>query len=207
MHDDNEPVALGSVESSDSHHRLNDAGLLHMHGDRPKFLGSSSSQVFMKWLQQERPDQHLAGHFGHAAADVEEVSFPGLGVAHVDLPPLHETSAFVSSYFDRVHPYHPVLDKRKFDHWLSASGRHYEPEGFERLVLYLVISIGADYSTGNRALSPTGGVFLKAAWQSLPFILGAVNRSSAQALVLLAIACRCVCSSESKNFSLADAVQ
>lgn len=176
-------------ESTDSHPRINENGLLHLHGDRaPKFLGSSSSQVFIKWFDQEHPRAKLAAHFGHAAESVEEVQFESN--ERVDLPPaIQDTKTYVDAFFRKVHVSYPVVDRGTLDLYLDAS---IEPEGSDRLIMCLAVILGADASTGTRAPSKLGDQLFQSAWRSLPSLLAAVNRQSAQALILLSLACRAV---------------
>ncbi|KAK4049898.1 hypothetical protein OIO90_005287 [Microbotryomycetes sp. JL221] len=188
-------ITASPMTQTDAHPRINENGLLHLHddGSRPKFLGSSSSQIYIKWFDQEQPGQRLASHFGHAAESVEEMSsIPGIGVPHVQLPNAVDLRRYVQAYFVKSHPFYPVLDRSTFERYLEA--RHLEqavePVGIDRLLLYLVTLIGADSSTGSRALSSIGGQYLTAAWQSLPLVLAYVDRKSAQCLVLLALACK-----------------
>lgn len=202
---------MATVASTESHPRINESGLLHYYrtAERPKFLGSSSSQVFIKWFDQEQPGQRFTSHFAPAAEAVEEVSFPGLEVAYGALPDSHILSYYVKAYFTNVHAYYPILDPAQFSAYFPANSaqpardeegasapagnpRRAEPEGVLRILMYLVVSLGADSCSGQRGTSSVGNEFFQLAWQSLPTLLGAVNRSSAQALLLLAVACRSV---------------
>ncbi|KAM0786293.1 hypothetical protein ACM66B_001771 [Microbotryomycetes sp. NB124-2] len=193
IQDEQTPAASGASPIVDeSHPRVNDGGLLHFHGngDRPKFLGSSSSQVYIKWFDQEQPGQKLASHFGHAAESVEEMSIPGLFVPHVLLPPRADLARYVSTYFAKAHIYFPILDYAAYRAFTEPDMPIVEPVGVQRALLYLVIGIGAELATSKRGLSQVGEDMLAAVWQGLPLLLAAVDRLSAQALALMALACR-----------------
>ncbi|KAK4050238.1 hypothetical protein OIV83_003559 [Microbotryomycetes sp. JL201] len=175
-----------------THPRVNDSGLLHFHGngERPKFLGSSSSQVYIKWFDQEQPGQKLASHFGHAAESVEGMWIPGLSVPHVQLPAAPEMAHYVNTFFAKAYPFFPVVDRSAYRAFADPNISNLEPAGLERVLLYLVVGIGADLAQSKRSLSQIGEQMLQAAWQALPTLLAAVDRRSAQGLILLALACR-----------------
>ncbi|KAJ9093164.1 hypothetical protein QFC21_006480 [Naganishia friedmannii] len=174
--------------------------LIHSQDHRKKFLGASSSQVFVKWLDEEsssgmrRPSSHLK----HGMTAAEEMVLPGqLELCHHPLPPQPALETYVSTYFRTFHILYPVLDEI----WLRSQliRRQKGPqqaagEDFVAPVVYLVVSLGASMTptaaSNHQSVSAVSRTYLDLAWKALSVILGRPFRSSVQALVLMAVALR-----------------
>lgn len=193
----------------DDNRRENDY-LIHSQDHRKKFLGASSSQVFVKWLDEEASGgmKQPSSHLKHGMSGAEEMILPGqLELCHHPLPPQPALETYISTYFRTFHILYPVLEES----WLrsqlirSTNGGPQQTataagEDFVTPVVYLVVSLGASMSTttastaSNQQSSNVSKTYLDLAWKALSVILGRPFRSSVQALVLMAVALRLVSS-------------
>ncbi|KAJ9118362.1 hypothetical protein QFC24_006190 [Naganishia onofrii] len=189
----------------DDNRRENDY-LIHSQDHRKKFLGASSSQVFVKWLDEEASGgmKQPSSHLKHGMSGAEEMILPGqLELCHHPLPPQPALETYISTYFRTFHILYPVLEES----WLrsqlirSTNGGPQQTataagEDFVTPVVYLVVSLGASMSTttaptaSNQQSSNVSKTYLDLAWKALSVILGRPFRSSVQALVLMAVALR-----------------
>jgi len=168
--------------------------LIHSQDHRKKFLGASSSQVFVKWLDDESGGIKPTSHLKHGMSGAEEMILPGqLELCHHPLPPQAELETYVSTYFRTFHIIYPVLDEV----WLRAQltrpkGPQTASEDFVTPVVYLVVSLGASMTASTHQSSAVSKTYLDQAWKALSVILGRPFRSSVQALILMAVAFRLV---------------
>lgn len=175
--------------------RANDY-FIHSQDHRKKFLGASSSQIFVKWLDEESGGMNPSSHLKHGMTSAEEMIIPGqLELCHHPLPPQPELETYIATYFRTFHVVYPVveepwlraqLDRPKAQHMAAAAG-----EDVVAPVVYLVVSLGASMSPGNQSTG-VSKTYLDQAWKALSVIMGRPFRSSVQALVLLAVAFRLV---------------
>ena len=174
--------------------RREDDYLIHSQDHRKKFLGASSSQVFVKWLDDESGGIKPTSHLKHGMSGAEEMILPGqLELCHHPLPPPAELEVYVSTYFRTFHIIYPVLDES----WLRAQltrpkGPQTAAEDFVTPVVYLVVSLGASMTASSHQSSAVSKTYLDQAWKALSVILGRPFRSSVQALILMAVAFRLV---------------
>jgi hypothetical protein len=174
--------------------RREDDYLIHSQDHRKKFLGASSSQVFVKWLDEESGGIKPTSHLKHGMSGAEEMILPGqLELCHHPLPPPAELETYVSMYFRTFHIIYPVLDET----WLRTQltrpkGPQTATEDFVTPVVYLVVSLGASMTASSHQSSAVSKTYLDQAWKALSVILGRPFRSSVQALILMAVAFRLV---------------
>jgi len=165
----------------------------HVDEHRIKFVGASSSQVFVKRLDQESSSgSNLSDHLSPGMTFSEEFVFPGLDVPTIPLPDDPYMTTFVEAYFRHYQCLFPFLDKERFLAANRAIRTGTPSEEFPMPLHYLVISLGADNSSGNRRLTDTGHRYLQAAWKALPSLLGRPYRSTVQTLLLMVLALRAV---------------
>lgn len=148
--------------------------------------------MFIKWLDQEASGQKLSSHFHHAAPDTEEVYFPGLDPPSVPLPMEPALSRYVDGYFKSIHLMYPCIDESTIRSMLQDVQSARQESEINMLLLYLVVSLGADCSTDTRSTTEVGERYLQIVWKALPSILGRVDRIAVQCLLLMTIAYRCV---------------
>lgn len=184
----NEPLLTGDKRQNDY--------LIHSQDHRKKFLGASSSQVFVKWLDEESGGMNPSSHLKHGMTSAEEMILPGqLELCHHPLPSQPELETYVSTYFRTFHILYPVLEESWLRSQLARSKGPQTAGGdfATPAVVYLVISLGASMTSSSHA-SLVSKTYLDQAWKALPVILGRPFRSSVQALVLMAVALRLVSS-------------
>jgi hypothetical protein len=178
--------------------RREDDYLIHLQDHRKKFLGASSSQVFVKWLDEESGGMNPSSHLKHGMASAEEMVVPGqLELCSHPLPPQPELETYVSTYFRTFHIIYPVLDES----WLRPQlirpkGPQKAGEDFITPLIYLVVSLGASMTASSHQSSAVSKTYLDQAWKALSVILGRPFRSSVQALILMAVALRLVSRAE-----------
>lgn len=170
--------------------------LIHSQEHRRKFLGASSSQVFVKWLDEESGGLNPSSHLKHGMTSAEEMILPGqLELCHHPLPQQPDLETYVSTYFRTFHILYPVIEES----WLRSQltrpqGPHTAGGDFATpTVVYLVISLGASMTTNSQSAA-VSKTYLDLTWKALSVILGRPFRSSVQALVLMAVALRLVSS-------------
>lgn len=181
-------------ESSVPTDRREDDYLIHSQDHRKKFLGASSSQVFVKWLDEESGGLNPSSHLKHGMTSAEEMILPGqLELCQHPLPSQPDVETYVSTYFRTFHILYPVVEEA----WLRLQlnrpkGPHAAGGDFATpAVVYLVVSLGASMTASAHA-SAVSETYLNQAWKALSVILGRPFRSSVQALVLMAVALRLV---------------
>jgi hypothetical protein len=167
--------------------------LLHSHAHRQKFLGASSNQIIVKWLDElgagvQQPSTNLK----HGMTPSEEMLVDGQGeVSSFPLPEKGDCAAYVTSYFRSFHLLYPIVEEP----WLRAQLErlHAARKGEDVVapVVWLVISLGASMIAGVKAREVSKR-YLEQAWNSLATVMGSPYRSSVQALVLMAVAFRLV---------------
>lgn len=172
--------------------RGRDDYLIHSEEHRKKFLGASSSQVFVKWLDEESGGTNPSRKLKHGMSSAEELMLPGqVEACHHPLPPEPALETYISTYFKTFHILYPVVEET----WLRAllhriAGPQSGAQDFITPVLYLVISLGASMTPSSHQSSAVARTYFELAWKTLSVILGRPFRSSVQALLLLAIAMR-----------------
>ena len=181
-------------ESSVPTDRREDDYLIHSQDHRKKFLGASSSQVFVKWLDEESGGLNPSSHLKHGMTSAEEMILPGqLELCQHPLPSQPDLETYVSTYFRTFHILYPVVEEAWLRQQLKRpKGPHAAGGDFATpAVIYLVVSLGASMTTSAHA-SAVSETYLNQAWKALSVILGRPFRSSVQALVLMAVALRLV---------------
>lgn len=169
------------------------------YGDGPvrrKFLGASSSQVLVQWLDlsfsRRGPWPKVSHFFRYGISTAEE--FPhNLWTTPKPLPPYSECATYLSVYRSRIHPLFPVLDipecaticKKLAD----KDPRTLDPTDLPSLACcYAVTSIGMDAISMEPSQLATD--YLTSAYAMYAHIVAMPYLRSIQALLLLALALR-----------------
>lgn len=188
-------LSPGSTQPSpndiEAHPRINDDGMLHAgDGERQKFCGASSSQVFMKWLDSGSGGEKLAQHLKYGMSSSEEYQSPNLFKTQPELPSPPKVGVYLDKYFQLVHPSFPIVDEKRI-RAMAAQPSMADP--LSMTLLHLVTSHGADCCTPTAAFSSDGERYLDHAWMAMPSILAATFRTSVQILLLICLGLRNVC--------------
>ncbi|KAJ9095053.1 hypothetical protein QFC19_007733 [Naganishia cerealis] len=185
-------LSTGQDEPSPARDRRENDYFIHSQDHRKKFLGASSSQVFVKWLDEESGGMNPSSHLKHGMTSAEEMILPGqLELCNHPLPPQPELETYISTYFRTFHILYPVLDESWLRSQLSRpKGPQTAGEDVASPVVYLVVSLGASMTANSLQSSTVSKTYLDQAWKALSVILGRPFRSSVQALVLMAVALR-----------------
>lgn len=188
--------AVPEKDSPDyDHPGVNEPGLHHAHSswvptDGKKFCGPSSSQVFVKWLDEgSRSQSTLSSHLRFAVSRVEEIHFRGIFGPRMPLPPPATLTRYLDAYFRDIHPLFPVVDEASIRH-LAANPANADP--LSMTLMHLIVSQGADCCTPSASPSQDGSTFLQQAYMALPSVLARPFRTSLQILLLLAKGLRAV---------------
>lgn len=180
--------------------RREDDYLIHSHAHRKKFLGASSSQIFVKWLDEESGGMNPSSHLKHGMTAAEEMTLPGQSeLCHHPLPPPSDLETYVATYFSTFHILYPVVDEPWLRAQLDRPKSQMTGEDIVAPVVYLVVSLGASMMSpgrGHAAAAAVSKTYFDQAWKALSVILGRPFRSSVQALVLMAVALRLVSSGQ-----------
>ncbi len=122
----------------------------------------------------------------------EELLFPGMVEPRHPLPPEPDLSTFVDAYFRGHHVLYPMLDEATIRAHISEYVDLNNIEDCLVPVLYMVVSLGADMASGRCRTTEVGKRYFEYAWKTLPVLMARPFRTSAQALILLALALRAV---------------
>jgi hypothetical protein len=122
----------------------------------------------------------------------EELLFPAMGEPHHPLPSEPELTTYVDAYFRNHHVLYPILDEEMIRAYFSRSWDVHNIDDCLLPVLYLVVSLGADLVSQSRQTTQVGRTYFEYAWKALPVLMARPFRTSAQALVLLALTLRAV---------------
>ncbi|KDE04373.1 hypothetical protein MVLG_05165 [Microbotryum lychnidis-dioicae p1A1 Lamole] len=169
--------------------RVNDGGILHTTAHRRKFVGASSSQALLKWLDSESTSRDgLAQHLKQGVASAEQYVFPGLDDPESHLPDLGTLNQYLDSYFTSTHYSYPFLDETATRQLLHTPQHLLDP--VNRALLYALCSLGADATDLAGVISSEGERYMQLAWKSLPSLLARPFRSSVQVLLLICLSLR-----------------
>ncbi|KAL1638614.1 hypothetical protein SLS58_008732 [Diplodia intermedia] len=169
------------------------------YGDEPvrrKFLGASSSQVLVQWLDlsfsRRGPWPNISHFFRYGISTAEEFS-PTLWISPKPLPHHSECAKYLSVYKLRIHPLFPVLDLSDFaSTFTKLSGKDARSVSASDLpslaCCHAVTSIGMDAISGKP--SETATEYLSGAYSMYAHIVAMPYQRSIQALLLLALALR-----------------
>lgn len=188
--DELRPSAVLTPQSSD--YALN-------YGDEPvkrKFLGASSSQVLVQWLDlsfsRRGPWPKISQYFRYGITTAEEFSL-NLWTSPKPLPPYSECAKYLSVYKSRIYPLFPVLDlpdlAQIFAKFAAKDAQSLSVSDLPSLACcYAVTSIGMDATSGQPSEPATE--YLTSAYSMYAHIVAAPYQRSIQALLLLALALR-----------------
>ncbi|KAL1623339.1 hypothetical protein SLS56_008280 [Neofusicoccum ribis] len=130
------------------------------YGDEPvrrKFLGASSSQVLVQWLDlsfsRRGPWPNVSQFFRYGISTAEEFTYD-LWPSPKPLPPYPECAKYLSVYHSRIHPLFPVLDVPEltgiFKDLADKDPRSLSQSDLPSLACcYAVTSIGMDAISGK----------------------------------------------------------
>ncbi|KAM0789605.1 hypothetical protein ACM66B_000411 [Microbotryomycetes sp. NB124-2] len=167
--------------------RLTESGIVHNVDDRRKFVGASSSQALLKWLDMESSGARLASHLTHGMQSTEQYIFPGLDSDHEDLPDNAQLNKYVDAWFAN-HFAWPFLDETTTRKLVNQPRSRLDP--VERALLHALIANAADYDDLTGRISEVAEHHMRLAWQSLPSLMSRPFRSSIQTILLLVLALR-----------------
>ncbi|KAB2572059.1 putative transcriptional regulatory protein [Lasiodiplodia theobromae] len=151
------PSAVLTPQSSD--YALN-------YGDEPvkrKFLGASSSQVLVQWLDlsfsRRGPWPKISQYFRYGITTAEEFSL-NLWTSPKPLPPYSECAKYLSVYKSRIYPLFPVLDlpdlAQIFAKFAAKDAQSLSVSDLPSLACcYAVTSIGMDAISGQPSETAT----------------------------------------------------
>jgi hypothetical protein len=195
------PPSILSAGQAPAHDRRANDYFIHSQDHRKKFLGASSSQIFVKWLDEESGGMNPSSHLKHGMTSAEEMIIPGqLELCHYPLPVQPELETYVASYFRSFHVVYPVVEEPWLRAQLDRPKTQMAGAGEDVVapVVYLVVSLGASMTPGTQSAS-VSKTYLEQAWKALSVIMGRPFRSSVQALVLMAVAFRLVSCVEARG--------
>ncbi|KAF9637696.1 hypothetical protein BFW01_g8592 [Lasiodiplodia theobromae] len=184
------PSAVLTPQSSD--YALN-------YGDEPvkrKFLGASSSQVLVQWLDlsfsRRGPWPKISQYFRYGITTAEEFSL-NLWTFPKPLPPYSECAKYLSVYKSRIYPLFPVLDlpdlAQIFAKFAAKDAQSLSVSDLPSLACcYAATSIGMDAISGQPSEPATE--YLTSAYSMYAHIVAVPYQRSIQALLLLALALR-----------------
>ncbi|OMP87737.1 putative transcriptional regulatory protein [Diplodia seriata] len=194
------PAAAGDqIQRGPAHLTPQSSDYALNYGDEPvrrKFLGASSSQVLVQWLDlsfsRRGPWPNISRFFRYGISTAEEFS-PTLWISPKPLPRHSECATYLSVYKLRIHPLFPVLDLSDFaSTFTRLSGK--DARSVSALDLpslaccQAVTSIGMDAISGKP--SETATEYLSGAYSMYAHIVAMPYQRSIQALLLLALALR-----------------
>lgn len=179
------------TDQSTPYARLADPGLLHdVDSVKRKFIGASSSQIFLKWLDTESRGAPLTPYLRHGVSSSDEFGYSVDESLIKPLPPPEEVTVYLDRYFQTSHVMYPCIDEAEMRE-IASNPEALKKDPILRVVLYLVICIGNDVGmTPQISFSQDGSRYLEAAWAFLPLVMSRPFKSSVQALCLLSIALR-----------------
>ncbi|GME47762.1 putative transcriptional regulatory protein [Neofusicoccum parvum] len=169
------------------------------YGDEPvrrKFLGASSSQVLVQWLDlsfsRRGPWPNVSQFFRYGISTAEEFTHD-LWPSPNPLPPYPECAKYLSVYHSRIHPLFPVLDVPEltgiFKDLADKDPRSLSQSDLPSLACcYAVTSIGMDAISGKP--SDLATEYLTSAYSLYAHTIAMPYLRSIQALLLLALALR-----------------
>lgn len=149
-------------------------------------------QVFLKWLDRDTKGMKLASHLRHGMTGSEMVEFPFWSQPWDPLPPNDQLRAALNAYFAHTHCLYPCLNEANIRHYLSDGPAPPRPPNELMPLLYAVISIGACSLRETPGMDVMSEKYLELAWKALPLVLARPFKTSAQTLVVLALAFRAV---------------
>ena len=162
---------------------------MHTDAHRRKFVGASSSQALLKWLDSESTSRDsLAQHLKHGVISTEEYLFPGLDDADSFLPDHETLTRYLDSYFTSTHYLYPFLDEAATRQLNDAPRQSLDP--VSRAMLYVLCSHGIDATGLAGLISNEGERYMRLAWKALPSLLSRPFRSSMQVILLMCLSLR-----------------
>ncbi|KAK4054116.1 hypothetical protein OIV83_001141 [Microbotryomycetes sp. JL201] len=167
--------------------RFTESGIVHNVDDRRKFVGASSSQALLKWLDMESSGARLASHLTHGMQSTEQYTFPGQDTEDEDLPDNEQLNEYLDTWFSNHYAW-PFLDEASTRQLVKQPRSKLDP--VNRALLHALIANAADYEGPTGFVSEAGEHHLRLAWLSLPSLMGRPFRSSVQTILLLVLALR-----------------
>ncbi|KJR88126.1 uncharacterized protein SPSK_07103 [Sporothrix schenckii 1099-18] len=175
---------------------------------RIKYMGGSSVQclsAFVNIYLRRKGLPSISSHFLGGMRHVEEFPLPFPLSLTTRLPPLPDPPALVAcldTYFTRIWPIYPVVDRaaveadilffQRADYVAPHAHTQLTQSHVPRLVIiFAIVAIGTEEAAG--APTELGSTFVTAAYSLLAHLVGTPYLSSVQALLLLAVALRCRC--------------
>ncbi|EED13678.1 conserved hypothetical protein [Talaromyces stipitatus ATCC 10500] len=165
--------------------------------NRTKIVGGSSSQCLAKSLDVYLKSVHrkpISDMFKYGMRYAEEFDIP----LEVSLPPLPVSSrlrAYISTFFDRIHPLYPLFDVEHFQgvvnqlvEWKEELKSMLRDQIPWLAIIYLGISMGADEQ--SRSITADGTRYLHAAATLLSHVTFVPYLPAVQALLMYTIAYR-----------------
>ncbi|KAM0753452.1 hypothetical protein T439DRAFT_322357 [Meredithblackwellia eburnea MCA 4105] len=176
------------VRPPSPHERINDSGILHQDSHRRKFVGASSSQALLKWLDSESTSSNaLAPLLRHGVMN-EELIWNGLDEYQTFLPDRTTMQGYLDKYFTSMHYLFPLLDEPATRSLLDVPPSALDP--VERSLLYSLCAHGADAVGLSGSVTPEGEKYFRLAWRSLPTLISRPFRLSMQVLLLMCLSLR-----------------
>ncbi|KAK4054334.1 hypothetical protein OIO90_003567 [Microbotryomycetes sp. JL221] len=179
--------ANGLTATAAGRARFTESGILHNVDDRRKFVGASSSQALLKWLDMESSGSRLASHLTHGMQSTEQFIFPGLDDPEDNLPDTATLNHHVDVYF-RHHFAWPFLDEAATRQLAQQPRAQLDP--VEKALLHALIAVAADLNELTGVATEEGERHLRHAWRALPSLISRTFRSSVQTILLMILALR-----------------
>ncbi|KAK4051411.1 hypothetical protein OIV83_002895 [Microbotryomycetes sp. JL201] len=182
------PAVQQPPQHRDKLDRFAESGYTHSVDQRRRFVGASSSQALLRWLDSASSGTQLADHLRYGLATTDEWLFAGLDDPCDHLPDNVTLHQHVNTFFKNTFPQYPFLDEAEVRKLID--GPRFSLTASTRALLYSLIAHSADSMEPPGTLSDEGTKYLELAWKSLPSILSRPYRVSLQALIMLTISLR-----------------
>ncbi|KAM0789206.1 hypothetical protein ACM66B_000051 [Microbotryomycetes sp. NB124-2] len=179
---------LSQLDSRKKIDRFAESGFTHSVDQRRRFVGASSSQALLRWLDNASSGTQLADHLRYGLATTDEWLFAGLDDPEDHLPDNATLHRYADLFFSNTFPQYPFLDETETRSLIN--GPRSSLSASTKALLYSLIAHSADSMESPGTLSIEGTKYLQLAWKSLPSILSRPYRNSLQALIMLTLALR-----------------
>ncbi|KAK4057262.1 hypothetical protein OIO90_001759 [Microbotryomycetes sp. JL221] len=168
--------------------RFAESGFTHSVDQRRRFVGASSSQALLRWLDNASSGTQLSDHLKHGLATSDEWLFAGLDDPEDHLPDNTALHRYADMFFVSTFPIFPFLEEGEIRSLINNPRSSLN--AVTKALLYALIAHSADSECEPGTLSPVGTKFLQLAWKALPSIASRPYRVSVQALIMLSLALR-----------------
>ncbi|KAI5477299.1 hypothetical protein MNV49_006520 [Pseudohyphozyma bogoriensis] len=173
---------------TDNNVRINDKGTLHDDDEdeeKRKFVGASSSQALLRWLDAESTGTKLSHYLRHGMTTTEENLFAGLDDPTCHLPDVATLSRYLDVYFGSTHIMFPFLNETATR---QLAGLPYSSiNAVNRALLYALCANAANADSLTGSTCAESEKYSQLAWKALPSLLARPFRTTIQTLLLMCL--------------------